>query len=355
MNFTMNMGSWNSVFAVPAQLVDIHLKLAGAAQLKVILWILRNSGAAYSSRQVADSLGMREDDVEDALEYWMDCGLLSARGSELLPGADAETDTQGYGMGSPAIEAAAPAVSESPIQPPSGQTPVVPEPVQVPAQTAAARKKPARPKPDGLYLATRMAESPQLQFLIRETENLLGKTLSPALSSALLIFFEDYGLPVEVILMMIHYASDIGKTGTAYIESLGRDWAENEIFTIEAAEQKLQDLDLRQQAWSRLGAVIGIHKRAPSKKESAFAYEWFITWKTSAELVGEAYERCVDKTGKLSLAYMNKILEKWYNSGITNLKLLSESEKPMKEAPASNKSYNLDEIGALNFFIPSDE
>lgn len=35
MNYKMNLGAWNSIFAVPCSVVDEHIKLAGAAQLKV--------------------------------------------------------------------------------------------------------------------------------------------------------------------------------------------------------------------------------------------------------------------------------------------------------------------------------
>ena len=44
MSYHINLGQWNSVFAVPASLVDQHIKLASEAQLKVLLYILRHSG-----------------------------------------------------------------------------------------------------------------------------------------------------------------------------------------------------------------------------------------------------------------------------------------------------------------------
>ena len=48
MEYKMNLGSWNSVFAVPGDIVDKHLRLAGAAQLKVILWTLRHAGEEFT-------------------------------------------------------------------------------------------------------------------------------------------------------------------------------------------------------------------------------------------------------------------------------------------------------------------
>ena len=44
MKFSINLGAWNSVFAIPTQVVDQHLKLAGGVHLKVLLWLLRHAG-----------------------------------------------------------------------------------------------------------------------------------------------------------------------------------------------------------------------------------------------------------------------------------------------------------------------
>ena len=40
LDYSVNMGKWNSVFAVPTCSVDYHMKLAGAAQLKVLRHVL---------------------------------------------------------------------------------------------------------------------------------------------------------------------------------------------------------------------------------------------------------------------------------------------------------------------------
>lgn len=343
MDFTFNMGSWNSVFAVPSQLVDNHLKLAGKEQLQVILWILRNAGSAFSYEQLSNTLGVTPDDAEDAVQYWIDCGLLCRQEKDIIPAP------------------LQPSPSSSQSKPPVKQKtePLLQNPTDKGAsedtKPFSQKKQKPHPKPDGMYLATRLSESPELQYLMRESENTLGKTLSPALSSAILMFYEDYGLPVEVILMMIHYVCGVGKTGTSYIESLAKDWADNEIFTIEAAEQKLKDLDERQKAWKRLESIIGIYHRSPTKKEAAYAYTWIKEWTIQNELITEAYERCVDKTGKLSLAYMNKILERWHNAGIYTSDDLAAGESGKQEASQKNKSYDLDELESLSFFNPLEE
>ena len=77
MEYSINMGSWNSVFAVPSCVVDEHMKLAGGAQLKVLLYLLRHSNERVSLDTLAFAIGQKPSDTQDALDYWVNCGLMS--------------------------------------------------------------------------------------------------------------------------------------------------------------------------------------------------------------------------------------------------------------------------------------
>ena len=63
MEYTLQMGLWNSVFAVPTALVDRYLKLAGKEQLQVLLWMLRHPGEAVSTEELSAELGLDQDSV----------------------------------------------------------------------------------------------------------------------------------------------------------------------------------------------------------------------------------------------------------------------------------------------------
>ena len=67
MSYQINLGEWNSVFAVPSSLVDRHMKLAGAVQLKVLLWVLRHSGEEISDETLAAAVGASPADTRDAM------------------------------------------------------------------------------------------------------------------------------------------------------------------------------------------------------------------------------------------------------------------------------------------------
>ncbi len=77
MKFSINLGAWNSVFAVPAQVVDQHLKLAGGVHLKVLLWLLRHAGTEIDIADISKALGIGTADIKDAMQYWAAAGLIT--------------------------------------------------------------------------------------------------------------------------------------------------------------------------------------------------------------------------------------------------------------------------------------
>ena len=335
MAYRLDIGLWNQVFAVPCGLVDRHLKLAGKEELQVILYLLRHPGEALEPQALGDALGMPLEKAQEALEYWVDRGLLALQGEELSPVPQQE----------------APAAAARPVQPqPAGEQ--APPPQE--EKPAGEKKLPPRKRmvrPDAGHLAARMSESDSVRYLMQEAEATLGKTLSPAMTSLLLTITDDYGLPVEVTVMLLHYAKEVQKTGTAYIDSVARDWAESGIFTLEAAERKLQELSQRRLAWGMVESAAGLPRRSPSKREEEAATRWVYQWGFSREMLSAAYDRCADNTGKFSAAYINKVLEGWYSAGIRTVEQLQEAERQKQEEQKKDqKSYDIDELERLSFF-----
>lgn len=332
MEYSLDIGAWNTVFAVPCALVDKHIKLAGKEQLQVILWLLRHGGESVSAEGLAEALGISRDSVLDALDYWIDRGLVAEKSGKLLPVPQTAAPKNPEAMAAP--------------EPETEQKPV-PEAKPLPPKKRMA-------KPDASYLAARARESDAIRSLLQEAEATLG-ILSPAMTAVLLASCDDYGLPVEVVAMLLHYAKEVGKTGTAYIDSVARDWAESGVFTLEAAEAKLQELSEKRLAWGKVSIAAGLPKRSPSKKEEEAAYRWVYEWNFLPELLSAAYERCVDNTGKFSAAYMNRILERWYKKGIKTMEQVTAEEQNRQEETKKPSSYDIDEVERLSFFDLPEE
>lgn len=323
MGYALQLGAWSSVFAVPGALVDRYIKTADGDQLKVILWLLRNNGRSYSAEEIGESVGLNGAQAERAVQFWVQNGLLQKEEAPL------STTLQ------PAAAAAAAVAASTPA----------------PAARPTAPRRMLRP--DGVYISELVETSPTIRRLVEEAESMLGKTLSPALSGTLIQAHEDYGLPCEVILMLVAYANKIGRANTSYIESTVRNWADSNILSIEAAEEKLRELDETAIAWKRCEQAFGMtSRRAPSRNESQYAHRWVCEWGMPDELLNEAYNRCVDNTGKVNMKYINAILERWHKSGIRTLKeavdekLAAEARREPKHTP----SYDLDEYEKYDIF-----
>ena len=54
------------------------MRLAGAAQLKALLWLLYHSGESCDDEELSRVLGLSRGDVCDAMQYWIDNGLVFA-------------------------------------------------------------------------------------------------------------------------------------------------------------------------------------------------------------------------------------------------------------------------------------
>lgn len=323
MGYALQLGAWSSVFAVPGALVDRYIKTADGDQLKVILWLLRNNGRSYSAEEIGEAVGLNGAQAERAVQFWVQNGLLQKEEAPL------STTLQ------PAAAAAAAVAASTPA----------------PAARPTAPRRMLRP--DGVYISELVETSPTIRRLVEEAESMLGKTLSPALSGTLIQAHEDYGLPCEVILMLVAYANKIGRANTSYIESTVRNWADSNILSIEAAEEKLRELDETAIAWKRCEQAFGMtSRRAPSRNESQYAHRWVCEWGMPDELLNEAYNRCVDNTGKVNMKYINAILERWHKSGIRTLKeavdekLAAEARREPKHTP----SYDLEEYEKYDIF-----
>lgn len=334
MSLSINLGQWNSIFAVPSCVVDKHIKLAGAVQLKVLLFILRHAGENFSCDDIASFLSMHPADVKDALQYWVETKLISKNDDVIIP--------------FPLLEGNACDENNKVSENSTAELNVLNE----------ISKKPrvlSRPqKPDNLFVAQRIKESPEIAFLMQEAQVILSRPISNGDSATLLMFHDTDGLPVDVILMLMQYAVSIGKGNMRYIEKIAISWGNEEIDTVQKAENKLRQLESYNQSWSIVEKTLGIDHRSPTAKEQEAANRWVNEWKISVELIKEAYDRCVNLKGRYIIGYMDSIIKRWHSMGI---KTLSEAMEEQHRAKGANNryihspSYNIEEFEKMDMFV----
>lgn len=323
-DYSINLGAWRSVFAVPCDVVDRHLRLAGAPQLRVLLYILRHSGEHIPTEDLAMAAGCPETELPDCIEYWVNCGLIAAEDYILSPAPAPVRSAMNVEFADevevkPVAEAAP--VAEQPQAPaaPASEA-AAGNPAIVPPTVAAANGTPK--KREHIRYAYEecmdmLSEDADLRQMLTVIEGFFSKPLNHTDVAVFVTLVRYYGLPTGCVAMLVEYCLSIGKLSIAYIEQTGRGWAQDEINTIDRANEKIRSLRSAHSAWVTVRTALDIPERKPSAKESELSVQWVETMKLGVDLIKLAYDRCIDTKGKLSMSYMNGILANWYRSGIT--------------------------------------
>lgn len=336
MAYNINLGVWGSVFAVPSVVVDEHLKIASAYQLKVLLYLLKNNSTPMDENTIGEALNMHPDDVKDSLSFWVERQVISVSEDEIAPVKPAETVTESFSV-----------------------TTVMSE--EEPKKSKRPMSRPTRPEPG--YVIKRLGSDPGLAMLMDEAQRIFGRMLSNAEAGTLVMLMDTDGLPVDVILMLLQYCADNGKGTMRYVEKIGIEWGSEGINTIDLAEAKIRSLTESYSCYNRVATTFGMKNvGSPTKKQLSLANQWVSTWSFSEDMLRLAYERCVDSKGELNMDYINGILKKWYMAGWKNpddvekeesespKKSIKKSSKKKSNALESDASYDIDEYEKKSIF-----
>lgn len=267
MNYRINPTAFSAVFTVPTAVADNHLKLARGEHIKVLLYIMRNMTEPIEPDTIAEAVGISAYDVKEALIYWADAGILSYDGVSL-------------------------------------------QSLEIKPKALKHAEKPSRND-----VARRGAEDEKLSYLLRETQLRLGRNLKSNEASTLVWLYDDEGLDVSLILMIVQYAAAHNKANIRFIESTAVDWINRGIDTVSAADEELNRMAMGDQAWKIVSLAFGLERRKPSKKETELSLLWINDWKMSKEMLEAAYEECVNTKSKFSFPYTAKIIESWHEKG----------------------------------------
>lgn len=313
-------------FSVPAEVADRHLKLAGAAQLKVLLWLLRHAAEKPSSEDIAKALNMQHADVCDAMQYWIENGIVTQDGQ-----APVEPEIPSYA---------------------SPERVVVAE--QLVEQAVSA-------KPTAEQIVKRTKESPEIHFMLNEAQHKLGRTIGYDSQATLLMICDSYGLPVEVLLMLIEYCVSIGKGSISYIAKAAKSWSDREIDSLEKADEQIRILRRCEGLWKQLCEMTGISTPRPTSAQSAYLRQWSNEFGFDIEMIYLAYEEMANHTDKISFPYMNKVLANWHEAGIKTPEKLEKSkaqpkaeQKPVrkKKQTGYEASYDIEEFNRRSLEEP---
>lgn len=311
MSYSVNPSVFKSIFAVPTDIVDKHIRLANGDQLKVLLWILRNSTDNPDIDEMCKALKINASDAADYLQYWVLTGVLSENGKTVTP-----------------PPADIPEKAETVKEEKKNEIPVV---------------SVAPSKPSSREILERIEESPEIGHLFNEAQQMLGKTIGYDGQCTLLLLHDHYGLPTEVLFMMIDYCVSIGKSNYAYLEAVGKDWGTREIDTLDKAAEQIAILKKSNAVWKEFAQNAGITNPRPTVKQTEYLRRWSSEWKFGINMIILAYEEMANHTSKLSMPYIDKILMNWHNKGYKTPADVEKAAAEQKDSKPAGKTKNSNE------------
>lgn len=304
LNYKIDLGGWNGIFAVPTDVVDKYMRIASGISIKVLLYFLRYSGHSIETAQVSQALSISEEDVKDSLMFWEQFGLIKKNNDTYTPVAE---------QIAPVSASEKTYVNE-----------ITGEQARITAvKTAALRSPHFSP----IQIADTVKGNDEVSYLFKTCEALYGRPLKHTEQNALVTIVDEIGLPSEVTLMLVDYCFSIDKPTPAFMKNMAVEWMENGVTTLHAAEEYISGLQAKFGAENIVKSVFGIGNRALSQKEKDFAVQWVNDWGFNAEIIRLAYDINVNAKGKFTFPYISKILETWHQKGLhTKESIMAEQE-----------------------------
>lgn len=178
-----------------------------------------------------------------------------------------------------------------------------------------------------------MEEDNTFRGLYSEVQRLLGKALNTEELKILLGFTRYLGMPADVISVLVCYCKDrarqrgsLRNPSLRTIEKEAYAWAEQGIDTMEDAAAFIREQNLRNSRLSRLKNILQIRGRNLTAAEERYAQSW-LDMGLQEELISMAYERTCLNTGGLNWAYMNKIIQRWNEQGLTTVEAVQSGDR----------------------------
>ena len=192
----------------------------------------------------------------------------------------------------------------------------------------------------------RSSEDGSFKAVLQEAERVLGRSLSSPDMKILFGIYDYLALPTEVIFVLLNYCTELyrQKYGPGRLPSMrsiekeAYSWANNEILTLEQAEEFIEESRSRRSRAEEIKAALGIRGRELTPTERKYVFSW-LDMGCSADALSVAYDRTVTNTGSLKWNYMNKIVSSWHQKGIHTVQEIEEKDR-RTPTPAKNTEPN---------------
>lgn len=292
--------------------IEHYMPHANGDFVKVYLYIVKSIhtlDANLSLSYIADSLHLTETDVNRAIRYWCDQGLLNLEMvDEAISTLHVLTPTPKKAL-SNAPDSLNLAVSPSPM--------------------IDLNHKPTYPPSKLKELSTHAS----IKQLIYVTQKYLGKMLTQNELGTLISFVDWLKLPYDVIEYLIEYCVSNNHRSMRYIEKVAITWAEEGLDTIDKVQQHLQVFNKH---YFAIMKAFGLINRNPALTEIKFMKKWLDQYQFDINIVLEACNRTIQAIHQPSFDYADSILESWHKAKVASFEDIKRLDSKHQQKKQKN-------------------
>ncbi len=238
-------------------------------KIYILALMYAKMGSDISNETIAKSIGIEEEDVLKAWNYWEDQGTVIKHPKEGAGRFDYDVEFVSLKTASKAGDEML--VSETKVSP---------------------------------------LEDEELKGLYRLIEQITGRTLSGTELKAIEEWLAELDTDPEIIIYAYNYCKSKDKDNYRYVGAVVKNWAEEGLKTAEQVEKHLAQNDERNYLYRRVFKSMGFDRNW-TEKEQMLMDTWF-------DDMGFSIDRVLDACGKCSgisnpnLNYVNKVLQNWH-------------------------------------------
>lgn len=303
---------------VANEFVDHYMAAANGEYVKVYLYLLRHQQEKVDIGRIADALDHTESDVKRALAYWEKLGVLRTEGEK-------ETVV---------------------IQNEGSENPEPPEEAPAEPERRVVRAAGGRPHYSQDQVNS-LADDGDFTQLLYIAQKYMNKVFTARECEVFAYLYDGLHMSAELLEYLVEYCVQNGHTSIRYIETVGLNWQERGLNTVEEARAYASGFTRDSFAVMR---CFGLTDRKPGDREKKMIEKWFSQYGFTRELVLEACNRTMEATHSPSFRYADKILAEWKKVGVRTVQDVAaldgkrqEKKRGAQAKKAANQFHNFEQ------------
>ena len=183
----------------------------------------------------------------------------------------------------------------------------------------------------------KLSEDEEFTQLLYVAQKYLNKVFTPRDCEVFAYLYDGLRLPAELLEYLVEYCVQGGHDSIRYLETVGLNWHEKGINTVERAKQYTASYSNEAFAVMR---AFGLSDRRPGSSEMEMIHRWFREWGFTKDMILEACARTLAATNKPSFAYADRILMEWKKADartMDDVRKLDEVRERARSAEAADK------------------